>query len=341
MLSDNKIRILQLAIIDYLHDPGGQLSALVGAEVVGELVPHARAGKQALAITERAIKDVELLRRILNCLDPIEVNDELQPIRISIQNWTPLPSSAPFSALNMRDGSPFVDRDNVRHKLRELLGPGNRQVLLVNGETGFGKSYSAKMIAEEAAQRTNFRVAYLTVEPSSASIWGVNDVATEIVRPLPGVPNRLPTHVANSDRLAGLLADWTAEEIRRSGDTLWVMLDGFGHQDIPRETSNYIDELLALAPTDRRMDRVRVILFDFDASRLASLTDDYISVALHLPRDAEVKKYFETKFPDLSPAYWDAAATIAIEGLPSDGPACMPKLQLNIKRANDELYKVT
>jgi hypothetical protein len=331
MLTVEQEKSLQLSILDFLMD-GATLKSLVGIELAG----RAPTNTTYNIIVKFAIKhckaDIKLLKEVVHKLDPMEENIDLVSIREQAKDWQAPPVAQLFAALEFSAG-PFVDRDDLRQQLLALSDNNAEPILLVNGELGLGKSYSSQMIAEVASQHADYQVAKLRAEPSSASIWGIEDVATEILRSLSN-QNHLPppSHAVAGDRLASLYADWTAEEVARSGDTLWIILDGFGYPDIPIETSKYIDELITMIGSDQRLQRTRVLLFDFDAGRLDSLTSHYDSLVLHLPEYDELHAYFAALCPDKPAYFWESAAAEALKGVPAPGPAYMPKIQLNVKR---------
>lgn len=339
MLTSEQEKILQAEVVNFLLDQGGKPSLLVGTELAGHIRLDATAFIAAQFIVKEARKKVDVLSQVLKVLDFQRENLTLVPIWILAQNWEPLTFADMFSAIEVSDG-PFVDRDSLRKHLRKLLDDDANPILLVNGGHGSGKSYSARMIVEDLARQADIQVAPLKVEPISASIWEIHDMASDLVRWLSTQSREPPTHAVLGDRLAGLLADWTADEIGRSGDGLWILLDGFDHPDLPEASSKYIDELLAMMGADERLERTRMILFEFDAQRLDSLTQNYNSLVLHLPDQNEVLDYFTIRFPGLSELHWESASAVAMENLPQGGPTFMPKLQRNIRRAQDVLTRI-
>ena len=336
MLTEEQEKTLHLAIIDYLTD-NASLKSLVGVEIAGCAPMNVSYNVTARFVIRRCKMKVEVLRKVLKALDPLEEDINLVSLHTLANNWQPAPITELFAALEF-SGGPFVDRDHLRNELRNLSSNTAQPILLVNGELGLGKSYSCQMISEVISIHADYQIAKLRAEPTSPSIWQIKDVAEDIVRNLSN-PQHLPppTHAVAGDRLAGLYADWTAEEIARSGDTLWIMLDGFGHPDIPTETGMYIDEILTMAGSDTRLQRLRVLLFDFDAGRIRSLTERYNSLVLHLPDYDELLAYFKALYPDQPDYYWESTAAAALQDVPPPGPAYMPKIQLNVKRVTDVL----
>lgn len=339
MLTAEQQNNLHLSILSFFVERGGTLAMLVGLELSGRAPMRPTNDIAARFVIEECLANIDLLHHVLWTLDPLAVSVQLQSIRTLAKNWQPSPSQDMFLCLELSDG-PFVDRDNLRQGLRSLLDRDSEPILVVNGELGMGKSYSTQMIAEDAAQHADLHVVRLKAEPSSASIWEIEDVASEIVQHLSIQQHQVPpSHAVQSDRLAGLLADWTADEIAHSGDTVWIVLDGFDHPDVPTETGKYIDELLAMVGGDSRFERTRIVLFAFDVKRLDSLTNRYTSHVLEVPDNKEILEYFKARYPSLPNYYWETAATIAMENVPNGGPSCMPKIQLNVRKATNVLAR--
>jgi hypothetical protein len=215
-----------------------------------------------------------------------------------------------------------------------MLGTNSsNRILIVNGELGIGKSYSAQMVVEEARRRDDLNISILRAKPDSASIWKIDHVASEIVRGL-STPCCLPSlHPVRGDRCAGLLADWTADQIEISGDDLWILLDGFDHPDILPETRMYVDELLTMAGNDPRLDRARFLLFDFNPSRLDALNRNYDVLVLHRPDKDEIIAHFKARYPKAPKSNWEIAADVTMENVPIEGPSCMEMIKLNVRKA--------
>lgn len=335
MLTPEHKKTLQVAIISALFD-GATLQLLVGIDIAARAPVNATYNNVAMFVIKQCEVDINVLTRVLHQLDPMNNSVELAPLKTFANNWQPPSGTELFSALEF-SGGPFVDRDKLRDELRNLSGDTAKPILLVNGELGLGKSYSCQMIAEVAGLHADYQIAELRAESTSASIWDIDDVSSDIVRSLSNQQHLpKPTHAVAGDRLASLFADWTADEIAHSGDTLWIIFDGFDHPDIPNKTAIYIDELLAMVGSDSRLQRTRMLLFDFDAQRLESLTARYNSLVLHLPQYDELLAYFKALYPDRPKYWWESAATIALQDVPPPGPAYMPKIQLNVKKVTNE-----
>jgi len=140
-----------------------------------------------------------------------------------IENRSAILSAAAFDALIAGDRSLIViDRVSLRQKLYELLQFNMDRVLVVEGPSGSGKSFAAKILRHLARRSDRFEV--LTVDFGYMPGITLRSLVEFLSRTSDGETRRVPTFDGAAAPIA--LARWVVEQSRvRDRPLVWV-LDG-------------------------------------------------------------------------------------------------------------------
>lgn len=177
----------------------------------------------------------------------------------------------PFDAALLPNGLPFVNREVLRQCLRTMLKDKGRNVLIVQGGDGAGKTYTLHFILYLSVALQSFRVssfdlassAYVTIEPTELAFRLAAQVSPDSEPPMPAE--------TTSAREAIRLADWLLSKVSQTKASWWFVLDGFDHPDLRPDTQDLLRALLISVARDRRAD-LKVVLL--------GCSDDLVPIAL-------------------------------------------------------------
>ena len=158
----------------------------------------------------------------------------------------------PFDATpidaHLLNGLLFVNRRVLRASLRSICVGNGKQVLMVEGPPGTGKSYSVELIRHIAqANRDHIALAYVDLKEEQHAMFQPEMLARRIMRQM-----GRNAAIASIPRLDGgsepfwlrELCDWLVGEAEDSGKTWIVVLDGFNNGDLPKNTQDLVVEMI-------------------------------------------------------------------------------------------------
>jgi len=341
LLSDEQQKILKQFLIECFIESGRPFEALrrcVGDRRILEAPPGATVGGLVEFALTCCRRDVEVLRATLRVIDPGEILVELTEIRAAAESPPAVAEAPPaFQAIQVGGGEPFLDRKQVRHALKRLLRRDAAPILVINGADGMGKSYTARLIEDEAARTGRFRVAAFEAKPDTASFFEAASIAMKLVEKSGGPRTMAPLYLIEGERRVSLLVEWVADELRQAEQDVWLVLDGFDQENVREETTLFIDQLLALTASDTRFQRLRIVMLDFSHARLRAQAGKFHREVLVDPAEAELAEFFKERFPQLEAAFCRAAAAKALQAVPPGSQAYMFRLKQNVERIAYEL----
>jgi len=341
LLSDDQQKILKQLLINCFIESGRPFEALrrcVGDRRILEAPPGATVGGLVEFALVCCRRELEALRATLRVIDPGGVAVELTEIRAVAESPPGVAGAPPaFASILVGGGEPFLDRKQVRRALRRLLRRDAAPILVINGADGMGKSYTARLIEDEAARTGGFRVAAFEAKPDTASFFEAASVAMRLVQKSGGPRTMAPLYLIEGERRVSLLIEWVADELQKSDHDIWLVLDGFDQESVREETALFIDQLLALAASDTRFRRLRIVLLDFGHARLRAQARKFHREVLVDPAAEELAEFFKERFPQLEAAFCRAAAAKALQAVPPGSQAYMFRLKQNVERISYEL----
>lgn len=177
----------------------------------------------------------------------------------------------PFDAMLLPNGLPFLNRQVLRRCLRTMLTDKGRNILVVQGGDGVGKTYTLDFILYLSVALQSFRVssfdlaasAYVTIEPTELAFHLAAQISQE--SELPVSPE------TTSARGIIRLADWLLSKVAQTKASWWFVLDGFDHPYLRPDTLDLLRALLISVARDRRADLKIVLL---------GCSDDLVPIAL-------------------------------------------------------------
>jgi hypothetical protein len=167
----------------------------------------------------------------------------------------------PFDACFLEQDRPFINRDSFRDYLKELSKEKGKRFLVVNGPLGSGRTHSHYLI-EALAPYCNYKFCFIELENEVPTKYYPDIMARRIDRDLRlPMTEQIPTQQNVGERWAQELCDWLVEKILLDNNYCWIVLDGFGNQDIPDETKRLVASLIDAI--DKRLPKVRLVLLDY------------------------------------------------------------------------------
>lgn len=254
------------------------------------------------------------LEGILSGLDPLldtkvaAVRERLATLAASTAAAPGDPAVDPLDDVILNSGLLFWNRSHLRDVGKAMLTVNGRSILVVNGDSGSGKSYTAEWLQHARFRRAGFVLGTPVVSDDTSGVAtdatgdaaieaDLREMARQIVKGLDLEPRlaQLPAMAGKSlNQYANLLSEWVVGHVPANGTVsqYWIILDGYGR----KETSPACRALVpALARRVSRpgvlRERVRLVLLDYPTDDLAAAkVDQYLREERLLPLDhAHVK----------------------------------------------------
>jgi len=170
-----------------------------------------------------------------------------------------------FETTVLRGDRVFLDRNELRLALREMMSPDGRRLLVVNGPHGSGKSYTREYVIDVTFRTPNHRVAYLDLDTSDLGPAElVNAICQQTSCEAESLP-MLPTEPM-SRWIARLASSLMSSLASNTSIKWWLILDGFS-KPLQSGTNDLIAEIaLRAAEAD-----LRIILLNYTMALPASL----------------------------------------------------------------------
>jgi hypothetical protein len=162
-----------------------------------------------------------------------------------------------FATTVLRGGRVFLDRQQLRQALRELIAPQGRRILIVNGPPGSGKTYTREYVYDVTFSTPNNRVIYVDLD---LGIQGPADLVQAISLQMGhGLGSGPLIGEASGPRDASLLVHWLVSRMTiNSAFKWWLILDGF-ERPLEPATRDFLEDLMRIFPKGD----VRLILLNY------------------------------------------------------------------------------
>lgn len=247
-------------------------------------------------------------------------------------------AGARFDALTFADGLPFVNRSRLRQRLIELAKPdSSRRVLVVNGRSGLGKSYSARFVEHEIRRGSDLTVVREAADDTRCrqmTAWSVTRrILSSMHRPLSRVEGDAPT----PSRRARILADIVGEDLALWGRGCWIELDRVNRDEVPIDTKCLVAELARGLYEDQRFQQARLLLFDYPVDRLAEVRPVVDSIVLDDISVRDVGDHFKAAFPELTDERCLRLGEAVFARLEGNGEGRLAELEWWVTRIREDL----
>lgn len=181
----------------------------------------------------------------------------------------PPPPPDPLDALLLATDIPFLNRAELRNRLRSIGHAQSPQpVLVVTGPGKSGKSYSTRLIDHYCVGHDRIVYCEVSLHPGQAESTGPADVARDLVSQMGGTVAQMPPVNTSEDRWTYDLATWVLYEAVLKDRSWWLVLDGFNHPKVRADTKKFVKDLAARVTTGVAARQCRVILLGFDHAEL-------------------------------------------------------------------------
>jgi hypothetical protein len=219
-----------------------------------------------LALEEKWARELNaaLLQRAPN-------REELKVIEAAFAVQQPLATAAqPADEALLAGDRPFVDRTDLRTKLRRLIDPAGDSVLLIDGNPKTGKSFTFYLL-DHVGTRHGFLVHQFKLSQAQTP----RQLAEDIVKRLLGNPADLPDQkLESAERWAESLADVIFKVMQTTPIPRFFVFDEFPDVALPPGTLSLISRLATYADQELR-GKLRIVLMRFPGE----LSSDVMDVA--------------------------------------------------------------
>ncbi|WP_217602377.1 hypothetical protein [Chitinophaga sp. GbtcB8] len=181
----------------------------------------------------------------------------------------PPPVADPLDQTVLNNSTPFVNRRLLRSHLQRLstAGANLQPILVVNGDTQCGKSYSTNYI-EHFSNVKSILTYRLSLDPELGLSMGPREVAMDLVYQMGRPLTSMPAPETNLNLYARQLAGWVLNEASQTSSQHWFVLDNFRGEMLLPATRNFLVALSDRITTGVFSHRCRLILIGFDRAVL-------------------------------------------------------------------------
>jgi len=244
-------------------------------EVVRLLIQWAEA-RDEIELLIQSAKDENKTNKTLPAVEAVLLSaiEQRRP-----KGWYQPPD--PYQTCYVHADRSFINRREFRNALRRLTQPLGLGVLIVNGPLGCGKTHSGKLVHYISQVTGAYDVAALDVKEEGKQIQP-DELVVSVAGQMGIAVESMPKQQAPPARWLRELVNWLAGEIKRSGKTCWILLDGFGHPDVPKDTQDLIQRLVRRA--SQQLPQLRIVLLEFDDAKLPADVPAAVDLVSHLDK---------------------------------------------------------
>ena len=201
------------------------------------------------------------------------------------------PSQDPYDDLVLRKDLPYLDRKELRGALRRNITRQLYPILVVNGPSGSGKSFTARLIDHLVRSEPDLEHCMIRA-PDGGEPPTALDIAKDMMTNLGARASCLPPNTTNDRRWPRELANEVAVELKARTETqmrTWLtVLDVSGGRPISADVAAFVHQLATSLMTGVGRVRHRVILMNFPEEALVGLEPDMETVVLEALSSAEL-----------------------------------------------------
>ncbi|HEY0778932.1 MAG TPA: effector-associated domain EAD1-containing protein [Gemmatirosa sp.] len=217
---------------------------ILWSENQGQVLPLARAAVERAPSHPLVIAYREELLAALDCT-----------------TTTNLGGYPPYETCFVAGQQAFIGRLTLRQFIRDLAEPYGVHVLVVNGLSRTGKTYSLQLLSYVSNhQEPPYQLAWATLENEVASTYAPETLARRYAAQLGWNEGTIPQRP--STRYAKEIAWWIIGEAKRARVPQVLVFDSFNKVDLHAETRELVQELLtAVSATTSR---VRLVMLNYE-----------------------------------------------------------------------------
>ena len=155
----------------------------------------------------------------------------------------------------------IIDRRRLRTAVTDLATDQGYRLLGIHGDPVSGKSYSLQYIMYQCGRLNHIRVASIDLRDISSTQFGPDDLARQIALQMSVPVETIPTQQAQAAKWVQELGAWVVGQAQRSDLPWWIVLDGFDAPELPVETKDLIQEIMARAAGNAT--KLRIVLLSY------------------------------------------------------------------------------
>jgi hypothetical protein len=278
-------------------------------------------------------------------LSKITQTPEIAQILTKIANkpadWQAPTAGEPFDDWWLPDSKlPFINRVNLREYLRRLDAPTGPSVLIVNGPTKSGKTYSVELLAHTIRRSLPLErrdlplpIALITLTPGMGTLLSPQRLAELIVERITNNPKPLPDLTSvTPDRHNEALCDWIIDNISEAGEKWWIVLDNLDNVDQPELTPitrSFISKLIEMVSIGKYRKKLRLLITNYAPTLVLGVPLSEMNYEqLNLIGEVDLESFFKKVLdkagqPPPSPLAIQLAVQFSMLGLPQDSTRLM------------------
>jgi hypothetical protein len=168
------------------------------------------------------------------------------------------PTPDPFNNLWL-DKVPFFDRVELRPLARTFLTSTSVAILRVNGPSGAGTSYTARVLQELVRDSPHrVKIVSATIPQASATVFQLEDLVADLALPYGEMP---PSRTVSSYPTE--MARWLLRKAIQQPETQVLVIDGAGADGVNDEIRLFITTIAERICDHSVRSRVRMVLLNF------------------------------------------------------------------------------
>ncbi|NEJ17725.1 hypothetical protein GR211_33295 [Rhizobium leguminosarum] len=189
-------------------------------------------------------------------------------------------SHDPFDDIVLRPDLPFLDRQQLRKALRVTISGTDYPILLINGPSGSGKSFAARLLDHLVKHLPDLEHCIVRT-PDGSDLPTALEVAKDMLTNLGARSDNLPPQVTNSKRWPRELANEIAVELKKRTEmqakTWLTVLDLACDGEIGIDVQAFVHQLSTCLLTGVSRHRHRLVLMNFPEEALRDF-DAYMQI---------------------------------------------------------------
>ena len=155
----------------------------------------------------------------------------------------------------------FIDRDPLRRFLENLTAPNGSNILVVNGPSESGKTYSVQLVTYLRDALGLYELAWSDLRDEIAAEFQPEDLVRSISLQVGWEIEEIPPPMPTSPRYAKVLCDWIQRQINAGNKPLVIVLDGFHEPSLNARTRELVQEMIRR--TSMNLVRMRLVLLNY------------------------------------------------------------------------------
>lgn len=184
---------------------------------------------------------------------------------------------------------PFINRGDLRRKLKLMVCGDGRRALLVTGDRGSGKTYTRQFIRFIAEQGGPRRIHPIDVSLRAGTPVDERELSASVASVLLGKEPPPFDPTAQPETVVSRFRTWLSNAVEELHEPAWLVLDGFTSRTATGGALQLIAELAAAAAS-RDLGPVRVVVLGYLGNPV-NAGPALVEPITH-PTQADVKRFF-------------------------------------------------